>query len=78
MYYLEKVVKRESVIMRKPFVVTDELPTIHVYIQRNMDTMTKEFTKSMENCWKEDQFLRQVMAIVCSMSCLSHYVGAKN
>ena len=27
--------------MRKTFIVTEGLPTIHVYIQRNIDTMTR-------------------------------------
>lgn len=38
--YLEKAVKRESVIMRDPFIVTDELPTTHVYFQRSTDIVS--------------------------------------
>ena len=42
MLFLEKAVEREreSVIMREPLVVTDELQTIHVYFQRSTDTVT--------------------------------------
>ena len=64
MYYLEKVVERESVIMRKSFVVTEELLTIHVYIQINIDTMTRRIQE------KYGKKLERPLFASCDGNCL--------